>query len=634
MDALPGPLTTLLTLFGFQIPIVKHSLTKLVKDSHFVSPGKNTALHLAARIGDKRAVEELLNLDRSLLTEKNIKGNTPLHLAARFGHVDVVEFLIFRAQNLDVENGGVYEVISMRNMKDDTPLHEAVRGGHHSVTRLLVKKVVEANRSDLLASRNNAGESPFSMAIDVNYFGDIVRTILDAESSCLLHRGPNDETPLHRAVLRDDLDLGTIAILLEKRRELISETDGYGRTPLHCAAASGALRAVGRLLQEDASIALLQDRYQATPAHLAAKSDETHSLITILIACPNSVELLNQHSQNILHVAAQNGSVNVVNYILSLLEADDMINEPDKDGNTPLHLAVMNFHSRVVRDLVKTNEVDIGPINNDGKTALEIAQTQRDYIRDARKKDKQALSYIYQAIDENAFEKISCANTAKEAWEILKDSYKTVDKRAMDRSSLNDDEEEEEDKINETQFIIDILKAAYAKSARNPKDILDRKKRASKQINGFKTRKEMAGALILMATLIATVTFAAAFTIPGGFQAEDPHKGMVVLGRNVAFRTFIITDTIAMTSSMMAALILIIMPFQTDEEIIKSFLGYSLALLWLALMAMGIAFVTGLYAVLSEQLPLAIVVCCIGCILPLIIYYGPSLLMAPLLKEP
>ncbi|KAL6314095.1 hypothetical protein AAG906_011830 [Vitis piasezkii] len=125
-------------------------------DSHFVSPGKNTTLHLAARIGDKSAVEELLNLDRSLLTEKNIKGNTPLHLAARFGHVDVVEFLICRAQNLDVENG-VYEVISMRNMNDNTPLHEAIRGDHHSVTSLLVDKVIKANHSDLLASRNNAG---------------------------------------------------------------------------------------------------------------------------------------------------------------------------------------------------------------------------------------------------------------------------------------------------------------------------------------------------------------------------------------------------------------------------------------------------------------------------------------------
>lgn len=81
------------------------------------------------------------------------------------------------------------------------------------------------------------------------------------------------------------------------------------------------------------------------------------------------------------------------------------------------------------------------------------------------------------------------------------------------------------------QFIIDILKAAYARRARNPKDFLDIKKLASKQMNGFKMRKEMVGALILTATLIATFTFAAAFTIPGGFKAEDPHKGKVVLGR-------------------------------------------------------------------------------------------------------
>ena len=170
------------------------------------------------------------------------------------------------------------------------------------------------------------------------------------------------------------------------------------------------------------------------------------------------------------------------------------------------------------------------------------------------------------------------------------------------------------------QFIIDILKEIYAKGG-NRKAILYRKENGFKQIKDSQTRKELSGALMLMATLIATVTFAAAFTIPGGFQAEDPHKGKVVLGRNLAFRAFLITDTIAMTSSMMAALILIVMPFQTDEEIIKRFLGYSLVLLWPGLMAMGIAFVTGLYAVLSEQLPLAIVVCCTGCIL----HYGPTM---------
>ena len=188
---------------GLAVPKIKYSLKELSlnNDTSFLSPGKNTALHLAVRMGDKSAVEELLNRNPSLLSEKNIKGNTPLHLAARIGHVDVVEFLICHAEKLDVENGGVYEVISMRNMKDD-------RGGHHSVTSLLVKKVVEANHSDLLASRNKAGESPFSMVINVN----IVRTILEAEPSCLLHRGPNHETPLHRAVFR--ADLGKIAFSL------------------------------------------------------------------------------------------------------------------------------------------------------------------------------------------------------------------------------------------------------------------------------------------------------------------------------------------------------------------------------------------------------------------------------------
>ena len=146
----------------------------------------------------------LLNDNPSLLTEENIKGNTPLHLAASSGHVGVVESLIRHANGSDVESGRVYEVISMRNMKGDTPLHEALRGGHHLVTSLLVKEVVKANHSDLLAWINEAGESPLSMAIDVNR-SRIVEEILKAEPSSLLHRGPNDQTPLHRAISSDDL---------------------------------------------------------------------------------------------------------------------------------------------------------------------------------------------------------------------------------------------------------------------------------------------------------------------------------------------------------------------------------------------------------------------------------------------
>ena len=47
---------------------------------------------------------------------------------------------------------------------------------------------------------------------------------------------------------------------------------------------------------------------------------------------------------------------------------------------------------------------------------------------DAKVKDKRALSFIYQGVDDANFEKIARANTAKEAWEILQNSFKGGDK--------------------------------------------------------------------------------------------------------------------------------------------------------------------------------------------------------------
>lgn len=57
-----------------------------------------------------------------------------------------------------------------------------------------------------------------------------------------------------------------------------------------------------------------------------------------------------------------------------------------------------------------------------------LTQAQRDVLKDSRKRDKKALFLIYQALDEDEFEKISNATSAKEAWEKLQTSCKGADK--------------------------------------------------------------------------------------------------------------------------------------------------------------------------------------------------------------
>jgi len=64
------------------------------------------------------------------------------------------------------------------------------------------------------------------------------------------------------------------------------------------------------------------------------------------------------------------------------------------------------------------------------ESQYEVSSTkaQRDTANNSRKRDKKDLFLIYQALDEDEFEKISNATSAKEAWEKLKTSSQGEDK--------------------------------------------------------------------------------------------------------------------------------------------------------------------------------------------------------------
>ncbi|TXG72187.1 hypothetical protein EZV62_000766 [Acer yangbiense] len=120
---------------------------------------------------------------------------------------------------------------------------------------------------------------------------------------------------------------------------------------------------------------------------------------------------------------------------------------------------------------------------------------------------------------------------------------------------------------------------------------------------------------LVVATLILIVTFAAAFTLPGGYRSDEESKnqGTAILGRKSAFQTFVISDAIAMVFSMCAVFSYFIMSLEALP--LKKYLTLFIITPWfvvISMAAMVIAFVTGTYAVLSPSLGLAIVTCLIG----------------------
>ncbi|KAM3236421.1 protein ACCELERATED CELL DEATH 6-like [Capsicum annuum] len=125
---------------------------------------------------------------------------------------------------------------------------------------------------------------------------------------------------------------------------------------------------------------------------------------------------------------------------------------------------------------------------------------------------------------------------------------------------------------------------------------------------------------LVVATLLVTVTFAAGFTLPGGFESDlnSSNKGMVILIRETAFRAFVVLDAIAFTCS--ACAVFCYFFIAEDAAGVKTLViiavRYHIAILLqlVEMSAVVIAFVTGMYATLAHSLGLAVTVCSIGCI--------------------
>lgn len=130
--------------------------------------------------------------------------------------------------------------------------------------------------------------------------------------------------------------------------------------------------------------------------------------------------------------------------------------------------------------------------------------------------------------------------------------------------------------------------------------------------------------LLLVSTLVATVTFAAGFTVPGGYKNSGRDEGMATLVTDWPFKTFLICNTIAMYSSITGAISLL---WAQTGDMSYASARFGLPILGVALSMMFMAFMAGVALVTSNLIWLSIFVAITGSIFLVII----SALLVPLI---
>ncbi|KAM3268328.1 protein ACCELERATED CELL DEATH 6-like [Capsicum chacoense] len=558
----------------------------LIRDEEYgyqVTPKGNTVLHVAALYGHSHFAAEVLKISPAMLCCQNKKNETALHIAANEGHTEVVRVLLACVED---HHNTSDKLTRMTDASGDTALHKAVRSQHLDVVKLLVKE-----DSEFEFPPNHAQETPLYLAAESG-FHDALISILEFCNNPTYAAGPSNRTPLHAAVIQEHKDC--IRSLWRWNKPLCEEPDLWGWNSLHYAVKLGLKDVVSDMLGWKRSLVYLpagSENDWTTAIHIAACEGDVNMIKKLLNHCPDCCDTLNSNNQNALHIAVLKNQDKVVHILLGSDKCDSLVDEPDINGNTPLHLLAASGNH--VPELINHPRAKKMSFNKENQTPLDIALSCK--VTTKKEKLMEDLS--------------STGRFGKRDFEVKKKyeyMHNSNDETATGvKIQLNDE-------------------MGTGVKMRLREDDHDKAKRADQTV--IETTMKVAEVHIVVATLIMTVTFAAGITLPGGFESDpDSHnQGMAILTSKTAFRAFVVSDAIAFTLSAVAIFICFLMANASTglqhKKLIQNLCNLACIFLCLSMLAVVIAFATGMFATLSHSLGLAVTVCFIGC-LSIVLYF-------------
>ncbi|GLT88985.1 hypothetical protein SLE2022_069900 [Rubroshorea leprosula] len=202
---------------------------------------------------------------------------------------------------------------------------------------------------------------------------------------------PFIDTPLHIAASEGHIDFVMEMMMLKP--SFARKLNPSGFSPMHLALQNERDLVVHELLKVDKVLVRVKGKGGLTSLHLAAEKGNLNLLAEFLEACPECITDLTIQGQTALHIAAIYNNFESLQLLICWLRKTthkdgydwekQVVNKKDRAGNTVLHIAASNNHSKIVKLLVKCKIIENGT-NLNGRTALEMLEGQVDVRETAR----------------------------------------------------------------------------------------------------------------------------------------------------------------------------------------------------------------------------------------------------------
>ncbi|KAJ0030250.1 hypothetical protein Pint_14363 [Pistacia integerrima] len=278
------------------------------------------------------------------------------------------------------------------------------------------------------------------------------------------------ETPLHIASMLGHAEF--VQELLGRKPELAGELDSRKSSPLHLATSKGYLDIVKKLVSVNPEMCFARDRDGKNPVHIAVIKGHVSVLKELVKVRPNAARMLMERGETVLHACVRFDQLEAMKFLMEQMSDHEFVNSKDDDGNTILHLAVACKQVEAIQFLTTNNVIEVNALNKGGFTALDILkQSTRDL------KDYEIAELLRRG------GAISAKDIAASTHELGSKQTRTL--TSHDNNQIN---------------MLRPQGNRIEKSVEKKDDWL----------------KEMNNALMVVASLIATVTFQAGLNPPGG----------------------------------------------------------------------------------------------------------------------